>query len=394
MSKTNLITFILAGGKGERLYPLTKDRTKPAVPFAGAYRIIDFTLSNCLNSGLRKIFILTQYKSISLHRHLRLAWNIFDPQLEEFIEVIPAQQRVGESWYKGTSDAIFQNLYTITQLNPQFILILAGDHIYKMDYRNMIEFHTKKDADLTVGVVKFPLAKSTQLGVLKIDTCQRIVDFVEKPQKIDSKFIDKNKVWSSMGIYIFKTQVLKKELEIDARNPKSTHDFGRDLIPQMLKRKRRIFAYKFSGYWEDIGTLEAFYQANMKLCRENPPLDIFDKKWPLRTYPGFIGPSKMVGERNINIRNSLVCGGALLKKCRIKNSIVSAGVCIEEGCIIEDSIIMEDVYIGKNSRIRKAIIDKHVRISSFTKIGYDKKDKRFFTTPSGVVIIERFKHVK
>ncbi|MDP2831352.1 MAG: glucose-1-phosphate adenylyltransferase, partial [Candidatus Omnitrophota bacterium] len=295
-----VLTFIMAGGKGERLLPLTKDRTKPAVPFGGIYRIIDFTLSNCINSGMRKIYILTQYKSASLQRHIRLGWNFLPSELGQFIELLPAQQRIGDSWYLGTADAIYQNLYTLEMDRPDEVLILAGDHIYKMNYYSMIDVHREQNADLTVGVVEIDKAKSKHLGVVEADAESRVTGFQEKPANPKTIAGKPDKIFGSMGIYVFNQSVLVQELLEDAKNSKSSHDFGKDIIPQMLKKGMKVVAYNFQNkdkdqeYWRDIGTIDAYYEANMELIQVNPTFNLYDQEWLIRTFQEQYPPVKTV----------------------------------------------------------------------------------------------------
>ncbi|MFB3918572.1 MAG: glucose-1-phosphate adenylyltransferase [Candidatus Velamenicoccus archaeovorus] len=404
----NVVTFILAGGKGERLFPLTKDRAKPAVPFGGVYRIIDITLSNCINSGLRKIHTLIQYKSISLQRHLRLGWNFFNNEVNEYIDVIPAQQRVGYSWYLGTADAIYQNIYTIEQEKPELVLILAGDHIYKMNYARMIDFHRVSDADMTVAVVELAKELSPGLGVIQTDLTGRILGFQEKP-KVPKTIPGKDdKIYASMGIYLFKRDVLEEELIEDARKDTS-HDFGKDIIPQMLKKNKRIFAYLFqdenkkeSLYWRDIGTLDAYYEANMDLIEVTPIFNLYDKAWPIRTYQEQFPPAKTVfaGEENPDrmglILDSLVSGGCIVSGGRVQRSILSPNVRVNSYSEVHDSILLEGVNVGRYAKIRRAIIDKDINIPPGTIIGYDhQKDKKRFTiSDNGIVVVAKGTEIK
>jgi len=404
----NVVTFILAGGKGERLFPLTKDRAKPAVPFGGVYRIIDITLSNCINSGLRKIHTLIQYKSISLQRHLRLGWNFFNNEVDEYIDVIPAQQRVGYSWYLGTADAIYQNIYTIEQEKPDFVLILAGDHIYKMNYARMIDFHRANDADMTVAVVELPKELSSGLGVIQTDLTGRVLGFQEKP-KVPKTIPGKDAmIYASMGIYLFKRDILEEELIDDARKDTS-HDFGKDIIPQMLKKGRRVFAYHFqdenkkeSLYWRDIGTLDAYYEANMDLVEVTPIFNLYDKAWPIRTYQEQFPPAKTVfaGEENPDrmglILDSLVSGGCIVSGGRVQRSILSPNVRVNSYSEVHDSILLEGVNVGRYAKIRRAIIDKDINIPPGTVIGYDhQKDKKRFTiSDNGIVVVAKGTEIK
>lgn len=400
----NVVTFILAGGKGERLYPLTKDRAKPAVPFGGVYRIIDITLSNCINSGLRKIHTLIQYKSISLQRHIRMGWNLFNSELGEYVDVIPAQQRVGATWYLGTADAIYQNIYTIDQEKPELVLILAGDHIYKMNYATMIEFHQAHQADMTVAVVEFKKEFSWDLGVIETDTSHRVLGFQEKPSTPKTIPGKEDMIYASMGIYLFNRSVLEEELNNDAARKNSSHDFGKDVIPQMLKKKKRVFAYNFKDenkkealYWRDAGTLDAYYDANMDLVEVTPIFNLYDKSWPIRTYQEQYPPAKTVfaGDENPDrmglVLDSLMSSGCVVSGGRIQRSILSPNVRVNSYSEVHDSILMEGVNVGRYAKIRKAIIDKDVNIPPRTVIGYDlKKDKKRFTvSDNGVVVVAK-----
>lgn len=398
-----LSSFVMAGGKGERLHPLTKDRAKPAVPFGGIYRIIDFTLSNCINSGIRKIHVLTQYKSISLSRHLRMGWNIFDTQLGEFIDVIPAQQRIDDHWYQGTADSIYQNIYSIEMEKPDDILILAGDHIYKMDYSQMVSFHRDMNADMTISVVEMEKVKAGQLGVVDVDRHSKVVGFEEKPPTPKTTINDPNKVYASMGIYLFKRDVLEEELIEDAKSD-SRHDFGKNIIPTMLKRKRLIVAYNFKDenkkeakYWRDIGTIDAYHEANMDLIQVSPIFNLYDKAWPIRTYQEQFPPVKTVfaqeekGGRLGIALDSLISNGCIISGGRVERSILSYNVRINSYSHVSDSILMEGVEVGRHARIKRSIIDKDVVIPQGVEIGYDleKDKKRFTVTDSGIVVVAK-----
>ncbi|MBM3255680.1 MAG: glucose-1-phosphate adenylyltransferase, partial [Candidatus Omnitrophica bacterium] len=384
-----VLTFIMAGGKGERLWPLTKDRTKPAVPFGGIYRIIDFSLSNCINSGLRQVYILTQYKSASLQRHIRLGYNILASELDEYIEILPAQQRVGETWYLGTADAIYQNLYTLEVDKPDEVLILAGDHVYKMNYYAMIDFHRQAQADLTVSVVEVEKEKSTHLGVVEVDSVGRVQGFQEKPSKPKTIPHNPDKIYASMGIYVFKHEVLEGELQEDAKNNSSSHDFGKDIIPQMLKKGLKVAAYNFidenkkeAKYWRDIGTIDAYYEANMDLVQVNPVLNLYDKEWPVRTYQEqfpclktvFSG-EEIAGRVGLAL-DSLVAGGCIVSGGRVQRSILSPNVRISSYSQVYDSILMEGVNVGRHAKIKRAIIDKDVTIPQGMVIGYNVEEDR------------------
>ncbi|MFC1621016.1 glucose-1-phosphate adenylyltransferase [Candidatus Omnitrophota bacterium] len=400
MSK--VLTFIMAGGKGERLSPLTNERTKPAVPFGGVYRIIDFTLSNCVNSGLRKIHVLTQYKSYSLTRHISGGWNVLNGELGEYIDIIPAQQRLDERWYQGTADSLHQNIYAIEDEKPDHILILAGDHVYKMDYRDMLDFHVEKKADVTLGVVQAPAEIATKLGVCEIDSESRLVKLIEKPGVETAKFKDSKDLFVSMGIYVFNRNVLEDVLREDAKNKKSSHDFAKDVIPMMLN-KHNIYAYNFSykdknepKYWRDVGDIDAYYEANMELVKILPHFNLYDNDWPFRTYQRQFGPSKTVfAQENANrvgmALNSLVCNGCIISGGKVNSSILSPNVRINSFSDVADSILMEGVEISRYAKVRRAIIDKYVKIPQKMEIGFDlEKDKKIFTvTDSGIVVIPK-----
>ncbi|MDD5109079.1 MAG: glucose-1-phosphate adenylyltransferase [Candidatus Omnitrophica bacterium] len=403
-----VLTFIMAGGKGERLLPLTKDRTKPAVPFGGIYRIIDFTLSNCINSGMRKIYILTQYKSASLQRHIRLGWNFLPSELGQFIELLPAQQRIGDSWYLGTADAIYQNLYTLEMDKPDEVLILAGDHIYKMNYYSMIDVHREQNADLTVGVVEIDKTKAKHLGVIETDPNGRVTGFQEKP--VNPKTIpgSPDKIYGSMGIYVFNQSVLMQELLEDARNHKSSHDFGKDIIPQMLKKGMKIIAYDFRNkdkeeeYWRDIGTIDAYYEANMELIQVNPTFNLYDQEWLIRTFQEQYPPVKTVhsGDKEEGrvglVLDSIVSEGCVVSGGRVQRSILSPNVRINSFSEVYDSILMEGVNVGRYAKIKRAIIDKDVNIPQGMIIGFNLEEdkKRFFVSESGIVVVAKGTEIK
>ncbi len=395
------IVFLLAGGKGERLYPLTKDRAKPAVPFGGNYRIIDFPLSNCINSGLRRIFVLTQYKSISLDRHIRLGWSILSPELGEHVTILPAQQRISDDWYRGTADAVFQNIYTLERERSQYVLILAGDHIYKMDYRPMMEFHAYRNADITVAVMDIPIFVASRFGVVEVDGENRVVSFEEKPTAPKPVPGRSDRCLISMGIYYLDTRTLVKEVIADAKIKESTHDFGRDILPRMVKEGKKVFAYPFQDwqkgeerYWRDVGTIDAYFEANMDLVAVTPKLDLYDQNWPIRTYQHPLPPAKTVFRepgRCGQILDSLVGNGSIISGATVAHSIISPAVFIHSYARIEDSIVMEGVEIGRNAKIKRTIIDKYVKIPEGFQIGYDLNEdrKRFTVTESGIVVVPR-----
>ncbi len=394
-----ILAMILAGGRGERLYPLTRDRAKPAVPFGGIYRIIDFTLSNCLHSDIRRIFVLTQYKSTSLHRHIQFGWSILSAPLGEFIEAIPAQQRINEHWYQGTADAIFQNIYTLQQEKPDLVLILSGDHIYKMDYRKMITYHVEKGADLTVGAIRMDRKQSKEFGVIEVDNEWQIIGFQEKPEIPRTIPGDPEGILASMGIYVFKTEILVRRLIEDARS-ESTHDFGRDIIPAMIG-KDRVFAFDFrigdqggNGYWRDVGTIDAYFEANMDLVSVTPQLNLYDSQWPILTYQSPNPPAKTVllEEGRVGTAlNSVISNGCIISGGSVIRSILSPRVMIHSYAEVEDSILMEGVDVGRYARVRRSIIDKEVHIPQGMKIGFnlDEDVKRFTVTGSGIVVVPK-----
>lgn len=407
MRGTDTLTIVLAGGQGERLYPLTKERSKPAVPFGGIYRIIDFTLSNCLNSDLRRILVLTQYKSHSLDRHLKHGWHVFNPQIGEFLDTLPPQQRVGERWYQGTADAIYQNLFFLESEKPRRVVILSGDHVYKMDYAPMVEKHIERGADLTVGVVEVPLERAAgQFGVLQVDASERIVGFEEKPKRPEPAPGRPDVCLVNMGVYVFETEPLVRAVVEDARR-QTAHDFGRNIIPSMVPT-HNVFAHRFvdrnsasQHYWRDIGTLDTYYEASMDLVNVEPEFNLYDRAWPIRSYPAFDPPAKMVfagdgpeeqGVKRLGVAiDSLVSNGAILSGGRAERSILSPGVRVRSYAQIEDSILFDGVDIGRHCRIRCAIIDKDVVVPAGTKIGYDAETdaRRFTVSPGGVVVIPK-----
>jgi len=394
----DVLTFILAGGRGKRLDPLTRDRTKPAVPFGGIYRIIDFTLSNCINSGLRRIYVLTQYKSFSLQKHLLSGWNIVSNQLGEFIDVIPAQQRISSEWYRGTADAIYQNSYAIHDCDPQLILILAGDHIYKMNYQDMIEYHGKMTADMTVACVPMPKETASSFGVIKVDKKNHVRGFYEKPTEPITIPGNPNEIFASMGIYLFNKDVLLEELEKDAKST-SEHDFGKNVIPQMLKNKKKLYVYNFVDedkkpkYWRDIGTRDAYHRSNMDLLGANSEFDLYDRSWPVRTFHEQYPPIDMVSTQSGSgsIIDSMISGGCLIYGASIERSVLSPNVKIHDKASVKNSVIMEGVVIGEGAKVQNAIIDKEVYVSPESEIGYDLQadKKRFVLTTSGIVIVAK-----
>jgi glucose-1-phosphate adenylyltransferase len=367
--------MILCGGKGERLYPLTRDRSKPSVPFLGTYRMIDFSLSNCLNSGLRRIALLTQYKSLSLERHILSGWNIFHVESRGYVISLPAQGRVGEHWYEGTADAIFQNIYSIQQENPDAVLVLSGDHVYKADYRPLFDFYLEKNADAVILAKPVPKADGRRFGVMRIDEEKRIVDFIEKPKNPPTIPGDESSSLASMGIYLFRTPNLIRVLMQDAKAERSSHDFGKDILPRLI-RDQRVFAYPFQGYWEDIGTIDAYWASNMAFLSAAPPFDLFDPAWPIRTYQGQHPPAQL--DRS-EVHRSIIGPGCRIRGAEVRSSVLSPSVEVREGTSIDESIIFEGVRIGRNARLKKAILDKNSTIPDGLVIGENEEaDARLF----------------
>lgn len=394
-----VLTFIMAGGRGERLDPLTRDRTKPAVPFGGIYRIIDFTLSNCVNSGLRRVYVLTQYKSFSLQKHLLAGWDIVSSQLGEFIDIIPAQQRISADWYKGTADAIYQNLYAVQDCNPNLVLILAGDHIYKMNYQHMIKYHREKKADVTVACIPMPKESSPQFGVIEVDRNDHVCGFQEKPSQPKTIPGDTGMILASMGIYLFERDVLINELQLDAKQEDSGHDFGKNVIPQMLRSGKKVYVYKFVDennrpkYWRDIGTRDAYYQANMDLLTRDSQINLHDRSWPVRTYHAQYPPIRMISTKTGSgtVVDSMVAGGCVIEGGYVEKTILSSNVKIGDNARVKNSVIMESVTVGEGAQIQNAIIDKEVVIPPHSRIGYDPQldARRFVLTTSGIVIVPK-----
>ncbi len=394
------LVCLLAGGAGERLYPLTRDRAKPAVPFGGIYRIIDLALSNCLNSELRRIFVITQYKALSLNRHIREGWSVLPGELGEFVQILPPMMRVGEHWYRGTADAIFQNIYSIGSEPCKYVLILAGDHVYKMNYQLMLKQHIDAGAELTIGTIEFDRSEAFRFGIVELDAQDRIIGWQEKPASPKPSPHNPDKCHVSMGIYVFNRDTLIESLMADAENPNSGHDFGRDIVPQMLEKGRRIYAYNFidenqkdAKYWRDIGTIEAYYEANMDLVSVSPVFNLYDQHWPIRTYQRQYPPAKFVfaqeGRRMGIALDSMVSMGAIISGGRVINSVISPDVRVNSYTEVESSIIFSHVNIGRYSRIRRAIIDRHIHFPEHTEIGYNLEEdrKKYHVTEGGIVVV-------
>jgi len=393
--------ILLAGGVGERLYPLTRHRAKPAVPFGGHYRIVDVTLSNCINSGLRRVFILTQYKSLSLDRHIRNGWySIVAKDLDEFIEIIPPQKRVGDTWYLGTADAVWQNLYTIGGVdNIEFVLILSGDHIYKMNYYRMVKQHVDTRADITIGAIEVPIEEASRYGIMRIEKSGHVKGFVEKPSNPSPSPDNPAKALASMGIYVFNKKLLEQVLDEDARNPASSHDFGADILGPLVE-KYDVCAHNFidenkkeAQYWRDVGTIESYYEANMDLVAVTPLFNLYDKDWPIRTYQRQYPPAKFVfadeGKRMGIAVDSIVSAGCIVSGGKVQSSILSPDVRVNSFCEINDSIIYAHCDIGRGSRVRNAIIDRDVHLPERTIIGYDPEEDRrhYYVSESGIVVV-------
>jgi glucose-1-phosphate adenylyltransferase len=398
MVHDDVLVVVLAGGAGERLFPLTKERAKPAVYFGGPYRIIDFVLSNCLNSGFRRVFIATQYKSLSLNRHIRQGWSIVSEELGEFIEILPPQKRVGEHWYQGTADAVYQNLYSVERETPRYVVILAGDHIYKMDYRRMVQAHLDRGAALTLASIEVPVDEGRRFGIVAVDEQQRVIGFQEKPADPASIPGTPHLALASMGIYVFNIDALISALESDAADAESHHDFGKNIIPALIAGGN-VFSYSFydenkksAKYWRDIGTLDAYYEANMDLCQVNPEFNLYDPEWPLRTYQPQAPPAKFVFAeegRKGEALDSLISPGCIVSGSRISGSILCPNVRVHSFCSVEQSILMPGVRVGRHARIRRAIIDRDVLLPRGAYIGFNPEEdrKRHTVTDDGIVVV-------
>lgn len=395
-------TMLLAGGQGERLHPLTAYRTKPSVPFGGKYRIVDFALSNCLNSGLRKIYVLTQYKSESLNEHLLEAWTIFNPELGEFIYSVPPQRKMNNEWYLGTSNAIYQNLNLFSaERKVKWVLVLSGDHIYKMDYLKMLQFHIDEKADLSIACIDVPQEEANRFGIVGVDKKHRIESFVEKPLKPPEIPDNPGHCFVNMGIYVFNADILRNVLmEMETKKIKS-HDFGHDVIPYMVKSKNNIMAYKFldenkksKPYWKDIGTIDSYYESSMDLISVTPEFNLYDQNWPIRTYQYQYPPAKTVSheaERVGRSLNSLICDGSVVSGGLVEKSLIGPNVRVNSYSYVTESIIMNSCNIGRHAKVRRAIIDKNVKVPEGYEIGFDldKDRKKFIVSENGIVIIAK-----
>ncbi len=392
---------LLAGGAGERLYPLTRDRAKPAVTFGGIYRIIDVTLSNCVNSDLRRVYILTQYKALSLNRHIREGWTIMAREMGEFVEVLPPMKRVSESWYQGTADAVYQNIYSIGSEQPRHVLILSGDHIYKMNYGLMLQQHNDSGADVTLATIQIDPSEVFRFGVVDVDSGHRVLGFEEKPKVTKLRSASNpEKCSASMGIYLFNTDVLIPVLLKDAEDPNSSHDFGKDILPKMMD-DYRVYAYDFVDenkkealYWRDVGTLEAYYEANMDIVSVSPVFNLYDENWPIRTHQRQYPPAKFVFAehgRTGTALDSIVSAGCIVSGSTVKGCVLSPDVRVNSYSEVDDSILFSHVNVGRHCRIRKSIIDRDVHIPEGTTIGYDPgaDRQRYFVTESGITVVTR-----
>ncbi len=398
----NTYAMILAGGRGSRLHQLTDWRAKPAVPFGGKFRIIDFVLSNCVNSGIRRIGVATQYKSHSLLQHIQRGWSFLNGKFGEFIDVLPAQQWMQESWYAGTADAVFQNLDILRDTNPEYVLILAGDHVYKMDYGKLLAYHAEKNADMTVACIEVPVEEAKAFGVMGVDQEGRVVTFTEKPANPPSMPGKPDTSLASMGIYVFNTKFLCEQLMRDADDPKSSHDFGKDVIPHLMSAGYRVFAQSFedscvrdeggNSYWRDVGTIDSYWEGNMELTKVVPDLNMYDNEWPIWTHQEQLPPAKFVfdeDERRGSAVDSLVSGGCIISGASVARSLLYSNVKVHSFTTLEDSVLLPNVEIGRNAKIRRAVIDKNCIIPDGLVIGYDAKEdaKRFHVSEKGVTLI-------
>jgi len=401
----DVVAVVLAGGRGARLDPLTRDRAKPAVPFGGLYRIVDFALSNCLNSGLRRVLLLTQYKASSLDRHLNLGWHrFFCRDLGECLDVLPPQQRVDDNWYLGTADAVYQNIYSLEMAAPRLVVVLAGDHIYKMNYQSLIAAHEERSADVTIGALPVPRAEAREFGTMEVDAAGRVRAFREKVADPPALPGQPDMCLASMGIYCFSWPFLLERLRHDAHAPASNHDFGHDLLPAVIET-HRVHAFPFRdenrkqhAYWRDVGTIDAYFEANMDLIEVDPQLNLYDEEWPIRTHhpayppPKFVFAAEGPDARRGEATDSLVCQGAIVSGGRVTRSIIGPGVRVNSYARIEESILFEGVVIGRHARIRRAIIDKGVRVPPGMEIGFDAGEdlaRGLTVSPLGVTVVPK-----
>ncbi len=401
------LTIILAGGKGARLEPLTNERAKPAVPFAGGYRIIDFALSNCINSGLMQLLVLTQYKSLSLERHLELAWKpLFLRELGAYLDVIPPQHRITEEWYRGTADAVYQNIYSIERANPVDVLILGGDHIYSMDYREMLQFHRERQADVSLGAIEVPVAEAAhQFGVVQVDRSQRVIGFQEKPARPIPLPDKPRHAFASMGIYVFNSKFLLDTLCTNATKTGGGHDFGHHILPDAFNQAR-VFAFPFSAsggggpaYWKDVGTLDAYFESTMELLHLDSPLDLDNEQWPIRTFKPNLAPPRFLSdgaqEGDSSVSDSIVCGGSKLVNATISRSVLGYKSILSPGVRVHNSMLLGDVRIGRHVQLRNTIIDKHSQIPDGMRIGFDRatdEARGFTVSPGGITVVRRGFH--
>jgi glucose-1-phosphate adenylyltransferase len=398
----NTLALILAGGRGSRLDELTNWRAKPSLPFGGKFRIIDFALSNCVNSGIRRIGICTQYKAQSLIRHVQRGWSFLDGRFDEFVELLPAQQRIEATWYQGTADAVYQNLDILRRHDPEFVLILAGDHVYKMDYGRMLEDHVRTRARMTIACIDVPLREATALGVMTVDEEGRVVGFEEKPSRPAAMPNRPDRALASMGIYVFDAAFLYDELLRDADDASSGHDFGRDVIPRLLRQGARVWAHDFAGscvnmnegipYWRDVGTIDAYWEANIALTHVVPQLDLYRKDWPIWTYQEQLPPAKFVFDddnRRGTAIDSLVASGCIISGSTVRRSLLFSNVHVHDFCTIEDSVILPGVDVGPNTILRKVVVEKHCRLPEGLTVGFDPDEdrKRFHVTRRGITLI-------
>ena len=392
------LALVLAGGRGSRLHEMCQWRAKPALYFGGKFRIIDFPLSNCVNSGIRQIGVLTQYKAHSLIRHLVLGWSKLQAELGEFLEILPASQRDSDDWYAGTADAVFQNRDIIRSISPDFVLVLAGDHVYKMDYGPMLAYHVESGAQMTVACLEVPVAEARAFGVMSVDSDSRVVEFAEKPAAPHPLPDDPGRALASMGIYVFDTDFLFSQLEQDAGRADSSHDFGKDIIPSMIEQYK-VHAYPFrdpetqtQGYWRDVGTLDSFWQANMELIGVTPELNLYDRSWPILTYQRQLPPAKFVfndeGRRGMAV-DSMVSGGCIVSGAKLERSLLFSDVTLRSGSVVQDTVILPEAHVGRECRISRAIIDRGCQLRDGTVIGEDGEAdrKRYRITEAGVVLV-------